>query len=109
MNNKVKAQWAMAKTNKDFICIYSESGYGSTRLDPKGVQHLMSHNASDSELGAMLLDALAHSRFVLPPPDNRDIWVHPEVTYDAELYDFDRSNERYKPFPKQPRTLSGPR
>lgn len=85
----------MAKTNKDFICIYTESGYGITCLDPKGVQHLTSHNVSDGELGAMLLDALAHSRFVLPPRDNRDIWVHPEVTYDAELYDFDRSNERY--------------
>ncbi|MFK8258178.1 contact-dependent growth inhibition system immunity protein [Erwinia sp. AnSW2-5] len=95
MNNKTKAQWATAKKNKDFICIDTESGYGITHLDPKGVQHLTSHNVSDSELGEMLLDALAHSRFVLPPRDNRDIWVHPEVTYDAELYDFDRSNERY--------------
>ncbi|MFK8258179.1 contact-dependent growth inhibition system immunity protein [Erwinia sp. AnSW2-5] len=96
MNNKIKTQWADAKMNKYFICIDTWSGYSSSNLDPKGVQHLTSHNVSDGELGTMLLDALAHSRFVLPPRDNRDIWVHPEVTYDAELYDFDRSNERYK-------------
>ncbi|MFK8258173.1 contact-dependent growth inhibition system immunity protein [Erwinia sp. AnSW2-5] len=94
MNNKVKAQWAGAKTNKDFICIDTWSGYGAIFRDPKGVQHLTSHNVSDSDLGAMLLDALAHSRFVLPKP-SKSVWHHPEVTYDYEVHDYDRMNENY--------------
>ncbi|MFK8258177.1 contact-dependent growth inhibition system immunity protein [Erwinia sp. AnSW2-5] len=95
MHDVIKRQWSVAKTNKDFICIDTWSGYRSSRRDPKGAQHLALHNVSDSELGAILLDALAHSRFVLPPRSGRDVWVHPEVTYDAELYDFDLSLKNY--------------
>ena len=36
MSNVVKPAWAGAKTNGDFICIETQSGYGLKATDPKG-------------------------------------------------------------------------
>lgn len=86
MSKVIKASWANAIETPDFICIETYSGYGSTRLDPKGVQHIVQTDIENSELGALILDALSHSRFVLPEP-RPEIWVHPETIYDPTLYD----------------------
>lgn len=94
MSEIVKTAWADAKFNTDFICIETYSGYRSSQADPQGAQHLVRPDASDQELGAALLDALAHSRFVLPEP-RKDIWIHPEATFDMSLYDYDLNNQRY--------------
>ncbi|VEA67783.1 Protein of uncharacterised function (DUF1436) [Serratia plymuthica] len=94
MNDIVKTAWASVKMNADFICIETYSGYSSSRHDPLGIQHLSPPNVSDNELGEMVKDALAHSRFVLPAP-RTDVWIHPEVTFDKELYDYKAIAERY--------------
>lgn len=94
MGEIVKTAWADAKFNADFICIETYSGYRSSQADPQGVQHLVCPDVSDQELGAAVLDALAHSRFVLPEP-RKDVWIHPEATFDMSLYDFDLNNQRY--------------
>lgn len=94
MSEIVKTAWADAKFNTDFICIETYSGYRSSHADPQGVQHLVRPDASDLELGAALLDALEHSRFVLPEP-RKDVWIHPEATFDMRLYDYDLNNQRY--------------
>lgn len=94
MSEIVKTAWADAKFNTDFICIETYSGYRSSQADPQGVQHLVRPDANDQELGTALLDALAHSRFVLPEP-RKDIWIHPEATFDMNLYDYDFNNQRY--------------
>lgn len=94
MNDIVKTAWASVKVNADFICIDTYSGYRSSQLDPLGVQHLSSSDASDLKLGEMVKDALSHSRFVLPAP-RTDVWIHPEVTFDLELYDYKYTAERY--------------
>ncbi|WP_082676190.1 contact-dependent growth inhibition system immunity protein [Pannonibacter phragmitetus] len=94
MNEVVRSRWASAKFNNDFFRIETYSGYSSPIRDPLGVQHLLQPDASDQELGSALLDALAHSRFVLGVPRN-DVRVHPEVTYDMSLYDYELSRQRY--------------
>jgi len=95
MDNIVKTAWADAKMNKNFICLKTFSGYRSSQADPKGVEHFFSPDAADKELGLAVLDTLAHSRFVLPEP-RKDVWIHPEATFDMELYDYDLTNQRYK-------------
>ncbi|WP_275973361.1 contact-dependent growth inhibition system immunity protein, partial [Stutzerimonas marianensis] len=45
-------------------------------------------------LGVVVLDALAHSRFVLPEP-RKGVWIHPEATFDMNLYDYDLTSQRY--------------
>jgi hypothetical protein len=65
----VKTAWANAWNNGDFICVETSSGYRSCVTDPKGSQHLLSHEVEDLELGAALIDALARSRFVTPQED----------------------------------------
>lgn len=94
MNDIVKTSWADAGANKDFIYIKTHSGYRSSRADPLGVEHYTSLEITDQNLGALVLDALAHSRFVLPEP-RKDVWVHPEATFDMDLYDHNLTNQRY--------------
>ncbi len=94
MNDVVKTTWADAVFNKEFICVKTYSGYRSSRADPQGVEHHASPEISDQELGVVVLDALAHSRFVLPEP-RKDVWIHPEATFDMELYDYSLTNQRY--------------
>jgi hypothetical protein len=65
MNDVVKTAWADAKINKDFISVKTFSGYRSSQADPQGVEHFFSPDVADKELGFAVLDALAHSRFVL--------------------------------------------
>jgi hypothetical protein len=94
MSEVVKTAWADAKFNTDFICIETYSGYGSCRADHKGAMHLLPPDAPDQALGEALLDALSKSRFVLPEP-RKDVWIHPEATFDMSLYDYDLNNQRY--------------
>ncbi|PWK43232.1 contact-dependent growth inhibition system immunity protein [Pseudomonas sp. OV226] len=94
MNNVEKTAWADAGVNKEFIYVKTYSGYRSSRADPKGVEHYASPEITDQELGAAILDALAHSRFVLPEP-RKDVWIHPEATFDMDLYDYELTNQRY--------------
>ena len=94
MSDVVKINWAAAQINKDFISVETYSGYRSTQADPKGVEHFLSPDVDDNELGLAVLDALAHSRFVLPEP-RKDVWIHPEATFDMELYDLDLHLQRY--------------
>ena len=86
MQKIVRMAFATAKMNNDFICLDTHSGYRSTKLDPKGAQHLRDLAVSDAELGRLVLDTLSHSRFVLPEP-REGVWIHPEATFDLDLYD----------------------
>lgn len=95
MNNVRRKYWANAMENGDFFCIETHSGYRSTSRDPKGAHHLLQPDTSDTALGEALLDALSRSRFVLPAPTN-DIWIHPDATFDLNLYDYDQSKARYQ-------------
>lgn len=101
MNGIVRGYWADAYYNGDFICVKTRSGYrgGTEGGDPKGKQYLLPPDASDIALGAAVLDAMAHSRFVLPAP-RTDVWIHPEVEFDMELYDYKKSIERYAAWTK---------
>ena len=78
-----KASWCAAYANEEFICITTYSGYRSSRRDPQGAQHHLRPEASDEELGLAVIDALKHSRFILPKDD-------------PDLYDYRRAGERYK-------------
>lgn len=82
MNDVEIAAWANAVANGDLIYIQTFSGYRSCRSDPQGKKYLFKPTASDEELGAAILDALAHSRFVRPREDKT-------------LYDYKLTNERY--------------
>ena len=100
-NNFKKTAWAEAKINKDFICITTFSGYGICQMDPLGKENYSPPEVDDLTLGNMVLDALKHSRFVLPEPDHRKgIWVHPDATYDADLYDYKKAEDRYSDWVK---------
>lgn len=94
MSEVVRTAWADAGVNKDFIYVRTYSGYRSSRADPFGVEHHASPELNDQELGIVVLDALAHSRFVLPEP-REDAWIHPEATFDMDLYDYDLTSQRY--------------
>ncbi len=94
MNDIVKTAWADAGINKELAYVRTYSGYRSSRADPQGAEHFAKANVSDQELGAAVLDALAHSRFVLPEP-RKDVWVHPEATFDMGLYDYELTSLRY--------------
>ena len=106
MNNVVRAAWANAVINKEFICIRTCSGYRSCRVDPKGVMHLLAPDASDQVLGEAVLDALSQSRFVLGAP-RTDVWIHPEATFDKELYNLEATMQRYKDWISQMMTRYG--
>lgn len=94
-NDVVPKSWANVKLNKELLCIQTYSGYGSSRADHKGVMHLLAPDASDQVVGEALLDTLSKSRFVLPEP-RKDVWIHPEATFDSELYDYAATVQRYK-------------
>lgn len=93
----VRGWYAGIYANNDLICIGTNSSYSGalTQADYKGKEHLLPPDASDADLGVALRDALAHSRFVLGSP-RKDVWVHPDVEYDMELCDRDKSAQRYK-------------
>ncbi|EJN27343.1 hypothetical protein PMI36_00615 [Pseudomonas sp. GM79] len=55
----------------------------------------MAPDISVQELGASVLEALAQSRFVLPEP-RKEVWIHPEATFDRDLYDYDLTKQRYE-------------
>lgn len=93
-NDVVLMTWANAKLNKEFLCIQTYSGYGSSQADNKGAMHLLTPDASDEEIGEAILDALSKSRFVLPEP-RKDVWIHPEATFDRDLYDLESMMKRY--------------
>lgn len=95
MNDVIPRAWANAKLNKEFICIETYSGYRMSQADHKGVMHLLAPDASDQVIGEALMDALSKSRFVLPEP-RKDVWIHPEATFDSDLYDFNLMMQRYK-------------
>jgi hypothetical protein len=82
MQEVLKQAQAAVYKNDDFFCIKTFSGYRSSHVDPKGKHHLLELNASDEALGVALLDALAHSRFLLPEED-------------PELFDYQLGAERY--------------
>lgn len=95
MNDLVPRAWAGIKVNKELLCVQTYSGYRGCQADYKGVMHLLTPDAPEQVIGEALLDALSKSRFVLPEPRS-DVWIHPEATFDSELYDFDAAAQRYK-------------
>lgn len=96
MNEIIRGNWAEAICNGDFVCVETWAGYrGAHRRDPKGRQNFVTPDASDEDLGVAVLDALAHSRFVLGVP-RADVWTHPEVEFDSDLYDYKKSAESYQ-------------
>ena len=99
MSDVVRVRWGGAKTNGDFICIETWSGYRSASRDPHGVQYLFDMDVSDEALGAAVRDVLIHSRFVLPAP-RKDVRIHPEATFDADFYDYKKGIERYAKWTK---------
>jgi hypothetical protein len=95
MNDVVRKHWAGSWFNGDFFLIETYSGYRSARVDPKGKKHFLPPDVSDKDLGSAILDALAYSRFVLPAP-REDVWIHPEVEFDSDLYDYNIGIQRSK-------------
>lgn len=93
MNDVVRTRWANALNNGEFICVETCSGYRGGIRDPKGKQHLLTPDVDNETLGMALLDAMTHSRFVLPERRS-DVWQHPEVEFDLDLYDYKQSIER---------------
>lgn len=75
MDGAIKKQaWASAKFNGDFYCIETCSGYRNCRRDSQGKQHLLPPDANHVVLGAALLDALAHSRFITDEKEIRSFF-----------------------------------
>ncbi|XAV88527.1 MAG: contact-dependent growth inhibition system immunity protein [Candidatus Symbiodolus clandestinus] len=83
MQEVTKKSWASAYKNKEFIFIETSSGYRSSHGDPKGKQHMLGLDVDDLALGNTLLDALAHSRFLLPKDD-------------PDLFSYEKTAERYQ-------------
>lgn len=95
--NFKKTACADAMMNNEFIYISTFSGYSMFQKDPKGKEHYVNADVCDVTLGNLVLDALIHSRFVLPNPDHREgVWVHPDVTYDPDLDDYSQAADRYE-------------
>lgn len=99
MNQVTRAYWASAFCNGDFICVKTYSGYNGGRGDPKGKQHLLAPDASDESLGLAVLDAMAHSRFVLGVPRPGSVYP-PDLEFDMDLYDYKKVAERYAAWTK---------
>lgn len=91
MNEVVKTAWAEAKSNGDFICVETYSGYRMSIRDPQGKQYLLPSDVSDQELGEVVLDSLAHSRFIPP---------HEQPEEDLVLFDYTLANRRYSEWVK---------
>lgn len=70
----MKTTWADAGNIEKFIRVKTYSSYRSSRVDLQGVEHHTSPEISDQELGVVVLDAWAHSPFVLPEP-RKDVWI----------------------------------
>lgn len=79
--------WAGVMRNAKLWCVDSLCGYRMQTVDPKGKQLLLPLDASDSDLGAAVLDALAHSRFLRP-------WERSKS--DAALFDMEAGRKRYE-------------
>jgi hypothetical protein len=100
MNEIIRGSWAEAYFNRDFYSIETSSGYcGGGNADYKGKQHLLPADTSDEALGVAVLDAMAHSRFVVPAP-RTDIVQHPDVEFDQDLFDYRKMQERYAAWTK---------
>ena len=94
MDKVIRARWAGVYFNEDFILIETNSGYRMNQVDYKGKQHLLASDASDEALGIAVLDALAHSRFVLGAPRAGSVYS-PDVEFDMDMYDYKQGIERY--------------
>lgn len=94
MNEVTRGRWASAYCNGDFIHIETWSGYrGMDRRDYKGKSNFLALSASDEDLGFAVLDALAHSRWLLGCP--REGFVPPSgLEFDMEQYDYKLTAER---------------
>ncbi|AJE46071.1 contact-dependent growth inhibition system immunity protein [Celeribacter indicus] len=74
-----------------FYLIESKVCYRAALPDPEGVRHVLPPEASAEEIGAAILDALAHSRFIPPShPEFDALFTQRKAaelvdTYDAEL------------------------
>lgn len=101
MNDVIPGAWTAVISNGDFICAETLSGYRSgTVRDPKGKQNFLDPEATDEALGIAVLDAMASSRFVVAEPRS-DVWIHPEVEYDKDLFDHQKTAERYADWVKR--------
>ncbi|WP_413723349.1 contact-dependent growth inhibition system immunity protein [Sodalis sp. RH23] len=94
MSAFVKSEWATILSNQDFICISTCSGYRGGQRDPKGVQHIIDPKSADDDVGLLILDALSHSRLVLPR-FRQDVVIHPDTVFEPEFYDNKLMEERY--------------
>lgn len=107
MSEVIRGYWAHAICNHDFICVETYSGYrGGTNVDPKGKRLFLSPDVGDDVLGAAVLNAIAHSRFVLGAPREGSSYP-PDVEFDMELYDYKLNIERHAQWVKDLMTRYG--
>jgi len=66
MTEPVHKKWASVYFNGDFYIASSSSGYRSCVRDPLGFEGHLAPTATDEELGKVLLEAVAQSRFLRP-------------------------------------------
>ena len=82
---------ATANSFRKFYLIESKVCYGAGLPDPEGIRHVLPPDATAEQLGAAILDALAHSRFIPPShPDFDALFKERKAAelvdaYDAEL------------------------
>lgn len=100
MSEVTRGRWANAYRNGDFLSIETWSGYrGMDRRDHKGKQNFLVPDAVDAVAGEAVLDALAHSRWVLGVP--REGSTYPAgVEFDSDLYDYKLNIEQYTAWTK---------
>lgn len=94
MNNVEKRPSAVILSGQDFIFAHTLSGYRSMRWDPSGENFLLPGSVEDQRIGEALLRALDASRLVLAAP-RQDVWIHPETTFDRDLYDLKLNGQYY--------------
>lgn len=100
MSEVTRGRWANAYRNGDFLLIETWSGYrGVDSRDHKGTQNFLAPDAVDAAAGEAVLDALAHSRWVLPVRKNDSIYPA-GVEFDLDLYDYKLNAERYAAWTK---------
>lgn len=95
MNDVEKRPSAVILGGKDFILVHTLSGYRSMRWDPLGKKILLHGGAEDHLIGEALLRALDARRLVLAAP-RHDVWIHPDVTFDKDLYDLKLNGQYYE-------------